>query len=101
MNTFLNKLFTEKNISILLLGILFYFSYQTWLHDGGLHYRSRQLAKETAILLKDNSQLQQENEKLAAEVADLKNGFEATTEIARHNFGFIQHNELYYSLQPN
>ena len=44
----------------------------------------------------ENERLRRRNERLAAEVADLKSGLEAVEERARHELGMVGRDETYY-----
>ena len=46
-----------------------------------------------------NRRLVQRNQELKAEVDDLKNGYEAVTEIARSQLHYIQAGETFYKIQ--
>ncbi len=46
----------------------------------------------------ENAAFKQRNERLAAEVTDLREGLEAVEERARHELGMIKKGETYYQL---
>ncbi len=48
----------------------------------------------------ENQQLVERNQQLAAEVRNLKQGFEALEERARSELGLIAANETYYQVVP-
>lgn len=60
-------------------------------HQAHLQYLLQQQQQE-------NTQLQQRNHSLAAEIIDLKNGDEALEERARVDFGMIRPGEQFYQL---
>ena len=46
----------------------------------------------------ENAQLKERNQTLAAEVADLKQGYEAIEERARYDLGMIKEGETFYQV---
>jgi cell division protein FtsB len=68
-----------------------------WFGKGGLrdvHKLQAQIAQQQREL----EVLQTRNNKLAAEVMDLKQGLDAVEEIARSEMGMIKENEIFYQL---
>lgn len=98
----MNKYLSSNNIISFILGLLLvYLLYLIFLHQGGLPHRHHIVQTQTQNLMKDNERKQQENQLLKAEVKDLQEGFDAVSEMARQEHGFIQENETFYALQPN
>jgi len=78
-----------KAVNAILLIILFIMLWARWFGTGG----TVDLQEKTHLYteqLKINKELQQRNEKLKAEVLDLKNGLEAIEERARSEMGMIK-----------
>jgi cell division protein FtsB len=59
-----------------------------------------QLRRAVAEQQATNQQLTERNQQLAAEVRNLKQGFEAVEERARSELGLISANETYYQVVP-
>jgi cell division protein FtsB len=51
-----------------------------------------------AVQAAENAQLKERNQTLAAEVADLKQGYEAIEERARYDLGMIKEGETFYQV---
>lgn len=51
-----------------------------------------------AVQAAENLQLKERNQTLAAEVADLKQGYEAIEERARYDLGMIKKGETFYQV---
>lgn len=51
-----------------------------------------------AVQVAENKQLKERNQTLAAEVADLKQGYEAVEERARYDLGMIKEGETFYQV---
>ncbi|WP_438766425.1 cell division protein FtsB [Kushneria sp. TE3] len=84
-----------KWISIALVVVLAALQYQLWLGDGGLleHSRVKSRADE---LQQSNQLLTDRNDRLAAEVVDLKNGLDAIEERGRNDLGMIRNDEQFF-----
>jgi cell division protein FtsB len=82
---------------IVLSVILVLLQYRLWLSDDG---RRAVRALEEAVIeqRRENAELAERNERLAAEVADLKEGLEAVEEIARTDLGMIGPGETLYQI---
>lgn len=79
-------------------GFLFlaaWLQYQLWFGQGGFlelrHIRQMQAAQSV-----ENAELKARNQRLAAEVVDLKHGLEAVEERARHELGMVRAGETFY-----
>lgn len=85
-------------IFVLFLVVVFIgLQYKLWVDDEGirkyLHFKDR-IEDQTAI----NRQLYERNEVLAAEVEDLKSGYDAIEERARMELGMIRKGETFYQV---
>ena len=76
---------------ILLLVIL---QYDLWIGDGSM-FAAWQLSDNIEQQTSENESLQQRNDKLAAEVDDLKSGLAAIEERARSELGMIKDKETF------
>lgn len=84
-------------ILLLLLGLL---QYRLWLDKGGIP-EVIQLEKDIAVVTHEVKGLKERNNRLAAEVVDLKTGLEAIEERARTDLGMIKSDESYYQVIDN
>jgi len=82
-------------LSGILAGLLIAIQYPLWLGKGGW-LRVWELDRKLSAQRTANDFLQQRNDALAAEVADLKNGYEAIEERARYELGLIRNNEIFF-----
>ncbi|MBL4660313.1 MAG: cell division protein FtsB [Alcanivoracaceae bacterium] len=83
-----------KVVNGILLFLLVVMLWAHWFGVGGAkELKEKQLLYE--LQLKKNKKLQQRNEKLKAEVADLKQGLEAVEERARSEMGMIKPGETF------
>ena len=89
--TVMNKLL------LLLIAILVYLQYQLWFGNGsvqdvwGLH-------QEVEMQRQENLELRERNAALQAEVADLKQGYDAIEEYAREDLGMVKKGETFYQV---
>lgn len=84
-----------KFISFLLITLLILLQYRLWIGNGSMtdvHHLER--ARQEQI--KENEQLRERNQALAAEVYDLKHGYDAIEERARSEMGMIGKDETFY-----
>jgi len=56
------------------------------------------LEQAKQVQIEENDQLLERNQSLAAEVYDLKNGYEAIEERARSEMGMIKNDETFYQV---
>ena len=89
-----------KLISIGLAAILLGLQYQIWFHKGGLRTQHDVMRQKATAAELQNKELSDRNAALKAEVYDLKNGYEAVTEIARQQLHYIQSGETFYKVSP-
>ena len=87
-----------KRITWALLAALAVLQYQIWINGGGLRSRYTESQNKAAGIARRNAELRRENAMLRAQVDDLKNGYEAVTELARFQLGYIRDGEIYYDL---
>ena len=86
-----------KWVTLVLVSAIALFQYQLWIGKGSYHdvvVTDGKIAAQQAT----NANLQLRNNALNAEVADLTDGSEAITEIARVDLGYIEQGETYYRL---
>jgi cell division protein FtsB len=84
-------------IPILVAALLLLIQYPLWLGPGGwMHVRDmeRQLGAQN----RTNAQLEARNERLAAEVKDLKEGAGAVEERARYELGMLKDGEVFVQI---
>ena len=70
---------------------------QLWLSDRGIP-GVRHLEAAVAAQREDNVRLEARNQRLAAEIRDLKEGLEAVEERARSDLGMIGRDETFYQI---
>jgi cell division protein FtsB len=87
----------QRWVTLLLLGVLVGLQYQLWFGVGGVKDVQR-LEKAVAAQQKVNASLSARNDRLAAEVTDLKQGHEAVEERARLELGMVKPDEVFYQL---
>lgn len=84
-------------LMLALLGLLLIFQYSFWFGKNGyMDYKQNQ--QEIAEKQAENEKLKQANEQAAAEIKDLKEGFEAIEERARLDHDMVKDNETLYRL---
>ena len=81
-------------LAVLVL-VLAALQYRLWIADGGV-LDSRRLQQAVDQQAASNTQLQQRNAVLEAEVADLRNGGAAIEAHARSEWGMIRKGESFY-----
>ena len=82
-----------------LLTVVLLLQYRLWLSNDGVRELSR-LSESVEHQKSDNAELEDRNEQLVAEVADLKAGMAAIEERARSELGMIGRNETFYQVVP-
>lgn len=86
-----------KLVNIALLFLLIIMLWAHWFGDGGSNdLKEKQVLYE--LQLEKNKALQARNEKLMAEVEDLKHGIEALEERARSEIGLIKPGETFIQI---
>jgi len=81
----------------LLIVLLFSLQYKLWVGDGGVP-EILHLQEEVEKLQQHQQQLEERNASLAAEVKDLKQGYDAIEERARSELGMIKKDEKFYQI---
>jgi cell division protein FtsB len=82
-------------VLLLLVVLLAWLQYRLWFGNGGSREVAA-LAEQVERQARQNGGLQQRNDALAAEVADLKSGEAAIEERARSELGMIKPGERFY-----
>lgn len=84
-----------KWLAIVLAGLLMLLQYRLWLGEGGIadleQVRQRVDAQEAI-----NAPWRARNQRLAAEVIDLKTGLDAIEEHARSDIGMVRRDEQFF-----
>lgn len=86
-----------KALTVVLVSLLALVQFRLWVGDESLAevWRLRQaIASQTS----ENALLTSRNQRLEAEVRDLKNGLEAVEERARLELGMIRRGEIYFQI---
>ena len=87
----------SRAVAVLLIGLLVVVQAQLWLGRGSVGdvaQMQRKLDEQKA----NNVLAQQANERLAAEVRDLREGLETVEEKARGELGMVKPNEIYVQI---
>jgi len=82
-------------LALLLTVLLGHLQYRLWFGIGSVSMVET-LQMEVAAQIRQNTELQQRNHALAAEVNDLKTGDVAIEERARNELGMIKPGEVFY-----
>lgn len=82
-----------------LLTVIVMLQYRLWLSGDGISELAR-LGEAVERQKVENAELEERNEQLVAEVADLKSGMAAIEERARSELGMIGRNETFYQVVP-
>lgn len=88
-----------KAVATFLFVLLIILQVKLWFGDHGL-FRLWSLRGAIENQQQQNNDLMQRNEKLHAEVEELKEGKEALEERARSQLGFIREGETFYRVLP-
>ncbi len=87
----------NRVVAALLIALLVIVHAQLWIGRGSLpsvNDMQRKLSEQTVR----NTQAQVDNERLAAEVKDLKEGLEMVEEKARQELGMVKPNEIFVQI---
>lgn len=85
-------------LAFLLVTLIAALQYPMWLGKGGW-LQVRDLERQLNVQRDANTVLKARNERLDADVRDLKTGFEAIEERARAELGMVRHEEVFFQLQ--
>ncbi len=86
-----------KVLAGILAALIVLIQYPLWLGKGGW-LRAWEVDRRLSSQHAANEGLERRNLALAAEVRDLKQGFEAIEERARYELGFIKQGEVFYQI---
>lgn len=89
-----------KALLVLLVSLLALVQFRLWVGDESLAEVWR-LRQAIAHQSSENILLKGRNQRLEAEVRDLKNGLEAVEERARMELGMIRRDEIYFQIVEN
>jgi cell division protein FtsB len=86
-------------VTLVLVALLSLVHYELWWSKGGVQ-NVRTLRAQLDTQLQSNAQARQTNERMASEVADLRDGLEMVEERARSELGMIKPDEILVQLNP-
>ncbi len=81
----------------ILLIILLAMQIRLWSGEGG-RPEVRRLQAAVAAQVEENERLRERNDKLTAEIEDLRHGLATTEERARSELGMIKEDEIFYQV---
>ena len=84
-----------KIVALVVSGLVFAMQYRLWVGDEGLAEVAR-LESAIEVQLAQNDGLRTRNQRLEADVTDLKQGVESVEARARSELGMIGEDEVYY-----
>ncbi len=87
----------KRALAGLLIGLLVILQIQIWFGRGSVP-NVHQMEKKLLELQQQNLAAQAENDRLAAEVRDLKEGLEMVEEKARSDLGMVKPNEIFVQI---
>jgi cell division protein FtsB len=86
-----------KILAGILAGLIVAIQYPLWLGKGGW-MRVWEVDRQVDVRRDKNASLEQRNAALAAEVRDLKQGFDAIEERARYELGMVKGDEVFFQV---
>jgi len=86
-----------KVLAGVLAGLIVAIQYPLWLGKGGW-MRAWEVDRQLDARKDRNAALEQRNGALAAEVRDLKQGFDAIEERARYELGMVKGDEVFFQV---
>jgi cell division protein FtsB len=86
-------------VTLVLLALLALVHYELWWSKGGVQ-NVRALRAQVQAQLQANAQARDLNERMATEVADLREGLEMVEERARSELGMLKPDEILVQLSP-
>ncbi|GGX86940.1 cell division protein FtsB [Litchfieldella qijiaojingensis] len=84
-----------KWLAIVLIALFALLQYRLWFGEGGLR-ELMQIRARADALEEENRPLRARNQRLAAEVVDLKTGLDAIEERARSDIGMVREDEQFF-----
>ena len=84
-----------KALGWFMVALLAVLQYRLWISDDGVREVQR-LRAEMAAQAEENARLRARNDRLAAEVLELKQGGPAVEMVARRDFGMIHRDETFF-----
>lgn len=87
----------NRSVSVLLIAFFLALQFALWVGDKNVFDLNR-LKATVAHTSSDNAELDLRNQKLLAEVIDLKQGGETVETLARSELGLIKPNETFYQI---
>lgn len=85
-------------LAVILVVLIAALQYPMWLGKGGW-LQVRELDRQLAVQRDANAILKARNERLDADVRDLKTGYEAIEERARSELGMVRQDEVFFQIQ--
>jgi cell division protein FtsB len=85
-------------LALVLVVLIAALQYPMWLGKGGW-LQVRELERQLGSQRQANAALKARNDRLDADVRDLKTGFEAIEERARAELGMVRQDEVFFQLQ--
>jgi|LakMenEpi03Aug12_release.lakeMendotaPanAssembly.Ray.scaffolds.fasta_scaffold249188_2 cell division protein FtsB len=88
---------SSRPLTVALGLLLLLLQYEIWSTNGGLS-QVWHLKQSIKTMENKNTELQEKNMVLAADVDDLRNGSESVEEHARMDLGMVKKNEIFYQI---
>ena len=85
-------------LALVFAALIIALQYPIWLGKGGW-LQVREFDRQVVAQREANATLKARNERLEADVRDLKTGYEAIEERARSELGMIRNDEVFFQLQ--
>lgn len=89
----------NRTVALVLLLLLVGIHVQLWEGRGSIP-QVREMRSQLAAQQAANARARQDNERLAAEVQDLREGLEMVEERARTELGMVRQGEIYVQVMP-
>jgi len=86
-------------LMLVLIVLLLVLQYRLWFGDGS-YLQAWELRQQLKSQAMKNTELQERNDVLNAEVTDLKTGRKAVEEQARSDLGMVKQGETFYQVVP-
>ena len=93
----LTGMYKMRSVMWVLVILLLILQYHLWFGQGG-YSQAWKLRKQLEKQAQENTELQQRNAILTAEVLDLKQGRQAVEEHARNDLGMVKNDETFYQV---